>query len=73
MKAFVVGVTTGEYQGNLYGRIHSIEPVFSNGTGRKCVIYKVSPVEVVNQVKDVDKEYDLVFNQYGRVVEVRPL
>lgn len=73
MKAHVIGVTIGEYQGQQYGRIHTIVPVEGNGRGRKCEIHKVTPVNVVQQVFDVDVDYDLVFNQYGRVVEVRPL
>lgn len=72
MKVHVVGASIGNYQGNDYGRIYSLEPIENNGIGNKSVVYKTS-VACAKSIDEVDVVYDLEFNQYGRVVEVTKL
>lgn len=73
MKVNVIGATAGEYQGNAYGRIYSLEPFQgSHGIGVKPVIFKTS-LECAKMIDEVDIMYNLEFNQYGKVVEVTKL
>lgn len=72
MRAYVIGATTGIFQENAYGRIHTISDDNPSGAGQKCVIFKASPDAAISfNDKALPGEYDLIFNQYGKVVEVR--
>lgn len=69
MKVFVFGATYGEYEGNKYGRIHTLEPVTSGkGVGRQCAALKTT-YDIARSIDEVDCEYDLGFDRYGKVVD----
>lgn len=69
MVVTVVGAHYGSFEGTPYGRIHSFEKIEANGTGVKPVSYKTSSI-VAQSITEVDCEYNLEFNQYGKVINV---
>lgn len=73
MKAYVVGASIGDYNGTLYGRIYTLIPYTSNkGVGSRASAEKCS-VDVARKITEVNCDYDLEFNRYGRVIDVRLL
>lgn len=70
MKVHVYGVSWGEVNGYRYGKIHTLAPIEANGIGKKCDALKCT-AEIAMGVSDVDCDYNVEFNQYGKVISLR--
>lgn len=72
MKVKVIGACVGEYKDQPYGRIYSLADIERGGIGVKPLIYKAT-VDAAKVVDEVDVDYDLQFNPYGKCVEVKKI
>lgn len=69
MKVFVFGATYGEYEGNKFGRIHTLEEIKpGKGVGRQCAALKTTYDIAKNIVDEPERDYDLYFDRYGKVI-----
>lgn len=70
MVTTIIGRRIGDYQGTVYGHLFGTEMMDAPNLGVKPVTYKCTPASVANLVDEVNVQYDLTFNQYGKVVDI---